>query len=104
MEINNNTPATDDEIFAAISLGLLAIILTVFAWAIAANVANSFFLKGLQPFELAGAIATIATFGLAILDSLVGRSHAQAISRQELVRQQNQLISRFAYYSGSPKY
>ena len=63
----------------------MAIIFTVFAWAIAANVANSLFLKGVQPFELAEASATIATFGLAILDSLVGHPHAQAISRKELV-------------------
>jgi drug/metabolite transporter, DME family len=64
-------------------LGLLAMILTVVAWAIAANVANRLFLSGVQPFELAGASAIIATFGLAILDSLVGRSHAQPIDRPQ---------------------
>ena len=64
-------------------LSLLAIILTVVAWAIAANVANSLFLAGVQPFELAGTSAVIATFGLAILDSLIGRSHAQPINRQQ---------------------
>jgi drug/metabolite transporter, DME family len=64
-------------------LGLLAMILTVVAWAIAANVANQLFVAGVQPFELAGASAMVATFGLAILDSLMGRSHAQPISRQQ---------------------
>ncbi|NJM59491.1 MAG: EamA family transporter [Oscillatoriales cyanobacterium RU_3_3] len=63
--------------------GLLAMILTVVAWAIAANVANRLFLSGVQPFELAGASATIATFGLAILDSLLGRSHAKPIDRPQ---------------------
>jgi drug/metabolite transporter, DME family len=66
-------------------LGLLAIVVTVIFWAIAANVANSLFLKGVKPLELAGASATIATFGLAILDSFFGRFHAQAMSRQQLV-------------------
>ena len=64
-------------------LGLLAIVLTVVAWAIAANVANHLFLAGVQPFELAGASAMIATFGLAILESLFGRAHAQPISRPQ---------------------
>ena len=64
-------------------LGMLAMLLTVVAWAIAANVANRLFLSGVQPFELAGASATIATFGLAILDSLVGRSHAKPIDRPQ---------------------
>jgi drug/metabolite transporter, DME family len=65
------------------SLGLMAIVISVVAWAIAANVANHLFLAGVQPFELAGASAMIATFGLAILDSLVGRTHAKPISRKE---------------------
>lgn len=64
-------------------LGMLAIVVTVLAWAIAANVANRLFLSGVHPFELAGASAMLATFGLAILDSLMGRSHAQPISRQQ---------------------
>ena len=64
-------------------LNLVAIILTVVTWAIAANVANSLLLVGVQPFELAGTSAMIATFGLAILDSLIGRSHAQPLNRQQ---------------------
>jgi drug/metabolite transporter, DME family len=63
--------------------GMLAMIVTVAAWAIAGNVANRLFLSGVQPFELAGASTTIATFGLAILDSLVGRSHAKPIDRPQ---------------------
>lgn len=65
------------------TLGMLAIVVTVIAWAIAANVANSLFLVGVQPFELAGASAMIATFGLAVIDSLIGCSHAQPITRQQ---------------------
>jgi len=65
------------------TLGLLAITLTVFAWAIAANVANSLFLVGVSPFELAGASAVIATFGLAVLESVTGRVHAQPINRHQ---------------------
>ncbi|MCU0537913.1 MAG: EamA family transporter [Hydrococcus sp. Prado102] len=67
------------------SLGMLALVITVVAWAIAANVANSLFLVGVQPFELAGASAAIATFGLAILDSFIGRSHSKPIDRKEFV-------------------
>lgn len=52
------------------------------AWAIAANVANHLFLKGVQPLELAGASAMIATFGLAVLDCLFGRADAQPLSHQ----------------------
>lgn len=69
--------------YSSNTAGLIAILVTVVAWAIAANVANSLFLVGVQPFELAGASAMIATFGLAIMDSLIGRSHAQPITRQQ---------------------
>lgn len=66
-------------------LGLLAMLLAVIAWAIAANVANSLFLAGVSPFELAGVSTIIATFGLAILDSLFGRTQAQTINWREFV-------------------
>lgn len=69
--------------YSSNTLGLLATILAVVAWAIAGNVANHLFLAGVQPFELAGASTAIATFGFAILDCLVGRSHARAIDRQQ---------------------
>ncbi|KAM3099860.1 EamA family transporter [Phormidesmis sp. 146-12] len=65
-------------------LGLLAMILTVVAWAIAANVANSLFLVGVSPFELAGVTTMIATFGFAILDSFFGRTQAQKLNGREL--------------------
>jgi predicted membrane protein len=64
-------------------LGLLAIILNLVAWAIAANVANSLFLVGVQPFELAEASAMIATIVLVILDSFVERSYPKGMSRQQ---------------------
>lgn len=66
-------------------LGLGVILITVFVWAIAANVANSLFLVGVQPFELAGASAVIATFGLAVLESLLGRAQARPLNRQQFV-------------------
>lgn len=71
--------------FSPNSLGLAAILLTVLLWAVAANVANSLFVAGVNPLELAGAGAMVATFGLAILDSFFGRSHAKAMNRQQLV-------------------
>lgn len=61
----------------------LAIALAVILWALAANVANSLFLTGVHPLVLAGASAIIATFGLAILDSFIGRTHAQPMNRQQ---------------------
>lgn len=54
------------------SLGLVAILLTVLCWALAANVAFDLFTVGINPLELAGASAIIATFGLAILNSFWG--------------------------------
>jgi drug/metabolite transporter, DME family len=64
---------------------LLAMVLTAVAWAIAANVANHLFLKGVQPLELAGVSAMIATFGLAVLDCLFGRADAQPLNRQNFI-------------------
>lgn len=59
------------------SLGLVAILLTVLCWAIAANVAFDLFTAGIHPLELAGASAMIATFGLAILQSFWGRGQTK---------------------------
>lgn len=67
------------------TLGLFAIILIVILWAVAANVAHSLFIAGVHPFELAGVSAMISTFGLAILDSFVGRKHAKAMNWQQFV-------------------
>jgi len=64
-------------------IGLTAILLTVIFWAVAANVANSLFLAGVPPLELAGVSTMIATFGLAILDSFFGRAQAQKINWRE---------------------
>lgn len=65
------------------NLGLAAILLTVILWAVAANVAHSLFVAGVNPLELAGVSAMVATFGLAVLESFVGRSHAKAMNRQQ---------------------
>lgn len=72
-------------------VGLVAIILTVVLWAVAANVATSLFLAGVPPFEVAGIGTMIATFGLAIIDTFFGlsptgafhESHTRKMSRQE---------------------
>jgi len=65
------------------TLGLAAILLTVILWAVAANVAHDLFTAGVNPLELAGVSAMIATFGLAILDSFFGRSSARAMNWQQ---------------------
>ncbi|MBD3886529.1 EamA family transporter [Phormidium tenue FACHB-886] len=57
--------------------GLVAILLTVLLWASAANVAFDLFTVGVNPLELAGASAMIATFALAILDSFWGQGHGR---------------------------
>jgi DME family drug/metabolite transporter len=63
--------------------GLIAILLTVLCWAIAANVAFNLFRAGIQPLELAGSSAVIATFGLAILHSFCGRGQAKPMSLEQ---------------------
>lgn len=65
------------------TLELTAIVLSVLLWAVAANVAHSLFVVGVNPLELAGAGAMITTFGLAILDSFVGQTRSKGMSRQE---------------------
>lgn len=84
-QMNHNALDTGSEVNRSSQgvSGLVAIVLTVILWAVAANVANSLFLKGVSPFELAGASAVIATFGLAVLDSFIGRSQAQRMNRQQ---------------------
>ncbi|MBE9226359.1 EamA family transporter [Phormidium sp. LEGE 05292] len=64
-------------------LGLIAILLTVLCWAIAANVAFDLFRAGIEPLELAGASAMIATFGLAILHSFCGRGQVKPMSLKQ---------------------
>jgi hypothetical protein len=71
--------------FSTHRFGQGIILITVVAWAIAANVANSLFLVGVKPFELAGASAIVATFGLVVLKSLLGRTHAQPLNRQQFI-------------------
>jgi len=66
--------------FFSSSLGLMAILLTVFLWATSANIAHDLFTTGVSPLELAGASAIIATFGLAILDSFWGRGQTRQMN------------------------
>jgi drug/metabolite transporter, DME family len=56
--------------------GLLTMLLTVLCWAFAANIAFDLFTRGVNPLELAGASAIIATLGLAILHSFGGRKQS----------------------------
>lgn len=67
------------------SLGLVAILLTVLCWAVAANVAFDLFTTGIHPLELAGVSATIATFGLAILNSFWGRGQIKPMNLKQFV-------------------
>lgn len=62
------------------SLGLIAILLTVLCWAVAANVAHDLFTTGVNPLELAGVSAMIATFGLAVLTSFWGSGQTRSMN------------------------
>jgi DME family drug/metabolite transporter len=65
--------------------GLAAIFLTTLCWAFAANIAFDLFRTGVHPLELAGASAMIATFGLAILHSFLGREPIKPMSLKQFV-------------------
>jgi drug/metabolite transporter, DME family len=65
------------------SLGLVAILLTVLCWAVAANVAFDLFMSGIHPLDLAGVSAAIATFGLAILNSFWGRGQIKPMNLKQ---------------------
>jgi drug/metabolite transporter, DME family len=65
------------------SLGLVAILLTVLCWAVAANVASDLFTAGVDPLELAGTSTMIATFGLAILQSFWGRGETKPMNLKQ---------------------
>ena len=67
------------------SLGLVAILLTVLCWAVAANVAFDLFMSGIHPLDLAGVSAAIATFGLAILNSFWGRGQIKPMNLKQFV-------------------
>ncbi len=56
------------------TLGLTAIVLAVILWAVTANVVYALLTTGINPLELAGASAMIATFGLVILHCFWGRA------------------------------
>ncbi|MBD1866422.1 EamA family transporter [Cyanobacteria bacterium FACHB-471] len=65
-------PTAKSTRFSERSLGLIAILITVLCWAVAANVAHDLFTAGINPLELAGTSAMIATLGFAILNSFWG--------------------------------
>ena len=67
------------------TLGLAAVISASTLWAIAANVASGLFSIGLNPLDLAGASALIATLGLTLLNTLLGRGGTKTISKQHFV-------------------
>lgn len=65
------------------SLGLIAILLTVLCWAVAANVAHDLFMAGINPLELAGTSAMIATLGFAILNSFWGGGQTRPMNLKQ---------------------
>ncbi|MGL4617953.1 MAG: EamA family transporter, partial [Chroococcidiopsis sp.] len=78
-------PPTKSKRLSPSSLGLVAILLTVLCWAVAANIAFDLFTTGIHPLELAGASATIATFGLAILNSFWGSGQIKPMNLKQFV-------------------
>ena len=66
-------------------LGLVAILLTTLCWAVAANVAFDLFSTGIHPLELAGTTAVIATLGLTILNSFLGRGQTKPMNLKQFV-------------------
>ncbi|ARV63243.1 hypothetical protein BZZ01_25970 [Nostocales cyanobacterium HT-58-2] len=64
-------------------LGLTAVVSASTLWAIAANVANSLFSIGVNPLDLAGVSALIATLGLTLLNTLLGGGGTKAISKKQ---------------------
>lgn len=76
-------PPTRSTSISPSSFGLVAILLTVLCWAVAANVAFDLFTTGIHPLELAGASAIIATFGLAILNSFWGRGPTKPMNLKQ---------------------
>lgn len=80
-----DVPTVKSTRLSSSSLGLIAILLTVLCWAVAANVAHDLFTAGINPLELAGASAMIATFGLAIVDSFRGRGQTSSMNLKQFM-------------------
>lgn len=78
-----DVPTTSPRRLSPSWLGLFAILLRVLCWALAANVAYDLFMAGINPLELAGVSAMIATFGLAILNSFWGRGQTKPMNLKQ---------------------
>lgn len=66
-------------------LGLITVLFAVILWAVAANLISSLFAAGVKPFELAVSSMTIATFGLAVVNSFMIKPEAKAMSWQQFI-------------------
>ena len=66
-------------------LGLIIVLFAVILWAVAANLISSLFAAGVKPFELAVSSMTIATFGLAIVNSFMIKPEAKAMTWQQFI-------------------
>lgn len=66
-------------------LGLITVLFAVILWAVAANLISSLFAAGVKPFELAVSSMTIATFGLAIVNSFMIKPEAKAMTWQQFI-------------------
>ncbi len=70
--------------FSQQTLGLMAVLLSVILFALAANTISSLLTAGVNPLELAVSSMTIATFWLAVLHSFSRQPQAKAMSREQL--------------------
>jgi DME family drug/metabolite transporter len=66
-------------------LGLITVLFAVILWAVAANLISSLFAAGVKPFELAVSSMTIATFGLALVNSFMIKPEAKAMTWQQFI-------------------
>lgn len=71
--------------FSQRRLGLITVLFAVILWAVAANLISSLFAAGVKPFELAVSSMTIATFGLAVVNSFMIKPEAKAMSWQQFI-------------------
>jgi DME family drug/metabolite transporter len=66
-------------------LGLITVLFAVILWAVAANLISSLCAAGVKPFELAVSSMTIATFGLALVNSFMIKPEAKAMTWQQFI-------------------
>ena len=82
LETSKPEPVTQ---FSQRRLGLISVLFAVILWAVAANLISSLFVAGVKPFELAVSSMTIATFGLAVVNSFMIKPEAKAMSWQQFI-------------------